>query len=129
MHVVVGKQQQYPMRLLMVRVPKEVAEQRRQNLLKDASRRAQPVSQQALELADWTILLTDVPSKRLRLEEALVRLAGALANRMAFQTLEAIRAHRGVEHDAPLAGVGRVIWRAGRVVTPTLWSWPPCVAR
>ena len=74
MHVLVGKQQQYPMRLLMVRVPKDVAEQRRQNLLKDASRRAQPVSQQALALADWTILLTDVPSKRLRLEEALVLL-------------------------------------------------------
>jgi hypothetical protein len=74
MHVLVGKQQQYPMRLLLVRVPTEVAEQRRQNLLKDASRRARAVSQRALELADWTILLTDVPSKRLRLEEALVLL-------------------------------------------------------
>src|SRR5260370_5493231 len=74
LHVLVGKQQKYPMRLLMLRVPKEVAEQRRQNLLKDASRRAQPVSERALELADWTILLTDAPSKRLRLEEALVLL-------------------------------------------------------
>jgi hypothetical protein len=74
MHVLVGQQQRYPMRLLMVRVPTEVAEQRRQNLLKDASRRARPVSAHALELADWTILLTDVPSKRLRLEEALVLL-------------------------------------------------------
>lgn len=72
--MLVGKQQRYPMRLLMVRVPKDVAEQRRQNLLKDASRRAQPASARALALADWTILLTDVPSKRLRLEEALVLL-------------------------------------------------------
>src|SRR5258708_31416954 len=54
--------------------PSEVAEQRRQNLLSDASRRAQPVSERALELADWTLLLTDVPSKHLRLEEALVLL-------------------------------------------------------
>lgn len=74
LHVLVGKRQRYPMRLLMVRVPSEVAEQRRQNLLKDASRRAQPVAKQALALADWTILLADVPSKRLRLEEALVLL-------------------------------------------------------
>jgi len=74
MSVLVGQQQRYPMRLLMLRVPKEVAEQRRQNLLKDASRRARPVSERAIELADWTILLTDAPSKRLRLEEALVLL-------------------------------------------------------
>jgi len=32
------------------------------------------VSQETLRLADWTILLTDVPSKRLRFEEALVLL-------------------------------------------------------
>lgn len=74
LHVLVGEKQRYQMRLLMLRVPKEIAEQRRQNLLKDASRRARPVSERALELADWTVLLTDVPSKRLRLEEALVLL-------------------------------------------------------
>jgi hypothetical protein len=32
------------------------------------------VSEETLRLADWTILLTDVPSKRLRFEEALVLL-------------------------------------------------------
>ena len=41
---------------------------------RDAQRRGQTVSQETLRLADWTILLTDVPSKRLRFEEALVLL-------------------------------------------------------
>jgi hypothetical protein len=52
----------------------EVAEQRRQDLRSDASRRGRAVSQRALALADWTILLTDAPAKWLRLEEALILL-------------------------------------------------------
>jgi DDE family transposase len=74
MHVLVGNEQRYRMRLLMLRVPEEVAEQRRQDLRADATRRGRVVSQHALALADWTILLTDAPSKRLSLEEALILL-------------------------------------------------------
>lgn len=74
MHVLVGDEQRYRMRLLMLRVPEEVAEQRRQDLRSDATRRGRVVSQRALALADWTILLTDAPSKRLSLEEALILL-------------------------------------------------------
>jgi hypothetical protein len=73
MHVLVGEKQRYRMCLLMIRVPGEVAERRRQNLHEDASRRGRAVSERALELADWTILLTDTPAKHLRLEEALIR--------------------------------------------------------
>ncbi len=91
MAVLVGEKQRYRMRLLMVRVPKEVAEQRRQDLRLDASRRGRAVSERALALADWTILLTDAPSKRLRLEEALMRLAGTLADGSALQVMEAVR--------------------------------------
>ncbi len=74
LHVLVGGEQRYRMRLLLLRVPKEVAEKRRQDLRSDASRRGRAVSGRALALADWTILLTDAPSKRLRLEEALILL-------------------------------------------------------
>lgn len=74
MHVLVGEKQRYRMRVLMIRVPGEVAERRRQNLHEDASRRGRAVSERALELADWTILLTDTPAKHLRLEEALILL-------------------------------------------------------
>jgi hypothetical protein len=74
MRVLVGAQEQIPMRLLMLRVPQEIADKRRQDLLADAQRRQQPISQETLRLADWTILLTDAPSKRLPFQAALVLL-------------------------------------------------------
>jgi hypothetical protein len=74
MRVLVGARERLPMRLLMLRVPKEVAEKRREDLLADAQRRQQTISEETLRLADWTILVTDVPAKRLRFEEALVLL-------------------------------------------------------
>jgi len=72
--VLVGADARLPMRLLLVRVPKAVADQRREDLLVDAQRRGEPVSAEPLRLADWTMLLTDVPTRRLRFEEALVLL-------------------------------------------------------
>lgn len=72
--VLVGAAERLPMRLLLLRVPKAVAEHRREDLRLDAQRRGDAVSPEALRLADWTILLTDVPAKRLRFEEALVLL-------------------------------------------------------
>lgn len=74
LHVLVGAKQHLPMRLLLLRVPKEVGDQRREDLLRDAQRRQQTISQETLRLADWTILITDVPAKHLRFEEALVLL-------------------------------------------------------
>ncbi len=74
MHVLVGAKQRLPMRLLLLRVPKEVGDQRREDLLRDAQRRGQTISEETLRLADWTILITDVASKHLRFEEALVLL-------------------------------------------------------
>ena len=72
--VQVGSRRRHPLRLLLLRVPQEVGDKRRQDLLEDARRRQQPVWQEALRLADWTILVTDVPASRLGLQEALVLL-------------------------------------------------------
>ncbi len=72
--VLVGSRRQHPMRLFVLRVPAEVAQRRRADLREDARRRQQPVSEQALRLADWTILLTDAPARLLRLVDALVLL-------------------------------------------------------
>ncbi len=72
--VLVGAKQRLPMRLLLLRVPKEVGDQRREDLLRDAQRRQQTISAETLRLADWTILITDVPAKHLHFEEALVLL-------------------------------------------------------
>ncbi|MBV9229360.1 MAG: IS4 family transposase [Chloroflexi bacterium] len=74
MAVLVGVKQHHPMRLLMMRVPPEVAEQRRARLILEATRLQRPVSEQALELTQWLLLLTDAPAKRLSLQEAIVLL-------------------------------------------------------
>jgi hypothetical protein len=72
--VLVGKKPQLPMRLLMLRVPHAVAQQRRERLLAEAKRHSQTVSAHTLALADWTLLISDVPRARLSLGEALVLL-------------------------------------------------------
>ena len=59
-------------RLLAVRVPTVVAAERRRRLHAEARRKGQPVSQARLRLADWTILVTNVPASRLTPTEALV---------------------------------------------------------
>ena len=74
LRVLVGAAARLPMRLLLLRVPKKIADKRREDLLADAQRRQQPVSEETLRLADWTLVLTDAPAKRLRFEEALVLL-------------------------------------------------------
>jgi hypothetical protein len=74
LRVRVGAQEQVPMRLLMVRVPKEIGDKRREDLLADAKRRQQSVSEETLRLADWTLLITDAPVKRLPFQAALVLL-------------------------------------------------------
>ena len=74
LRVLVGAAARLPMRLLLLRVPKKIADKRREDLLADAQRRQQPISEETLRLADWTLLLTDAPAKHLRFEEALVLL-------------------------------------------------------
>ncbi len=68
----IGVQERLRVRLLAVRVPQEVADQRRGRLEAEARRRGQAVSQASLALADWTLLITNVPVALLSLEEALV---------------------------------------------------------
>jgi len=70
----VADEHRHLMRLLILRVPEEVAQRRRADLEADAKRRQQPVRQRAWELAAWTILLTDAPAHLLNLQEALVLL-------------------------------------------------------
>lgn len=70
--VQMGAQHRLGVRLLAVRVDKAVASERRRKLKEEARRKGQMVSKARLELADWTILVTNVPPDLLRLEEALV---------------------------------------------------------
>jgi hypothetical protein len=58
-------------RMLAERVPQHVVEQRHKRLYEYAHQHSKPVSQRALELAHWTILVTNVPSSMLSFEQAL----------------------------------------------------------
>jgi hypothetical protein len=70
--IALGAQHRLSARLLAVRVPQEVAEQRRRRLREDARIRMQAVSKARLALADWTLFVTNVPLQLLTLHEALV---------------------------------------------------------
>ena len=59
-------------RLIAVRVPDEVAEQRRKRLLEEADKKGQPVSPDRLTLIHWTIYVTNVPGELLTIQESLV---------------------------------------------------------
>lgn len=72
--VQLGVAAQVPARLLATRVPPDVAQTRRERLQREARRKGQPVSAERLSLADWTVLVTNVPTTHLSLDEALALL-------------------------------------------------------
>jgi hypothetical protein len=72
--IFLGQEARLSARLLAVRVPAQVAEQRRRRLRKQAKRKGQTISQRHLALASWTLLVTNVPLELLSVEEALVLL-------------------------------------------------------
>ena len=61
-------------RLIAQRVPEAVAVRRQARLRQTARRKAKPVSQEALALAHWTIIVTNLPFSQLSPEEALLLL-------------------------------------------------------
>jgi len=69
-----GAAMKLPCRLLAVRVPQQVAEERRRRLHFQAARKWQPVSQARLQLADWNLYVTNGAVEALSLDEALVLL-------------------------------------------------------
>jgi hypothetical protein len=70
--VYLGTAQHLAARLLAVRVPQEIADQRRRSLRAQARRHGRTVSAARLAWCDWTILITNLPPARLSLQEALV---------------------------------------------------------
>jgi hypothetical protein len=72
--ILVGGKQQLACRLLASRVPQEVADQRRQRIQEAYRKHGRQPSQKLLDLAEWTILLTNVPLSLLSLQEALLLL-------------------------------------------------------
>jgi hypothetical protein len=72
--VLLGKQARLPVRLMLIRVSEEVAEQRRKRLRETAQEHGREASAEVLYLAGWTIVVTNVPRARLSIPEGLVLL-------------------------------------------------------
>ncbi len=67
-----GARERLACRLLAVRVPAAVAAERRRKLKTAARAKGRPVSAARLAVADWTMLVTNLPAARLSVAEALV---------------------------------------------------------
>jgi hypothetical protein len=68
--VLVGKRAQLPCRIVIWRVPQEVADRRRQKLIATAREKGnRPPTRARLAWCDWTIFVTNVPGDRLSPEE------------------------------------------------------------
>jgi len=72
--VSLGEKHRLPCRLIAVRVPQEVADRRRHALKESARKKQRPVSAQQLKLADWTIVVTNVPAEQLSAHDVLTLL-------------------------------------------------------
>ena len=72
--VAIGSTQRIAGRLLAVRVPQEVADQRRRRMQQAARKKGRQVSALQLALCAWTLVVTNVPADQLTLIEALVLL-------------------------------------------------------
>jgi hypothetical protein len=70
--VFAGAQARVAARLIMIRVPKEVAEQRQARLREDANKDGKQVTEEQLYLAQWILLIINVPIKLMSMAEALI---------------------------------------------------------
>ena len=70
--VTLGETYRLPVRLLAVRVPQEVADQRRRKLRAEARDQGRQVSARRLALAAWVIFITNAPAELVSLEAGLV---------------------------------------------------------
>ena len=68
----VGRGRRLRARLMVKRVPQEVADQRRRRIRKSARDKGHNPSAVALALAAWRILITNIPAEMVSLEEALI---------------------------------------------------------
>jgi hypothetical protein len=74
MGVVLGKKNGLPVRLIMVKVPDDVAKERQERIRQTAQKHGREPSEALLVLAHWTIVLTNVLCKRADYAQILVLL-------------------------------------------------------
>jgi Transposase DDE domain len=72
--IYLGKEEHLAARLVAVRLPAALTRKRRKHLREIARRKQQSVSERALKLAAWLILVTNIPASLLTLDEVCVLL-------------------------------------------------------
>jgi hypothetical protein len=119
-----------PARLIAVRVPPAVANQRRRALRADARRRGQTVSQARLRLADWTVFCPNVPPALLSAEEVLVVARGRWPIELLFKLWKSAGHLAHARSEKPwrvlcevYAKLLGLIVQQGVMVT-SLWAYP-----
>ena len=70
--VLIGCQERLPCRLVVVRVPQEVADARRRKADETARRKGRTPSARHLELMNWSLFITNVPATMLRLRQVVI---------------------------------------------------------
>ena len=68
----VGVQEKLACRVIVIKLPPEVADRRRHKAKENARRKGRTLSPQYLELLGWNLYLTNVPAARLTLQQVLV---------------------------------------------------------
>jgi hypothetical protein len=85
LHVCLRQRDPLPVRLIMVRVPEEVAELRRERLASEARDKGKAVSPLQWELAQWTLIVTNAAAKHLEPTQALILLRERWAIELLFK--------------------------------------------
>jgi hypothetical protein len=70
--ILLGSAERLPCRLIVLRVPQEVADRRRQKAYEKAQKHGRVPSQEHLDWCDWTLLVTNCPAELLTWKEAVV---------------------------------------------------------
>jgi hypothetical protein len=72
--VYLGKNQHLPCRLLMERMPPAAIEQRKRKLNEYSRKKRTPITAELLALAEWNLIITNIPAPLMSIPEALVLL-------------------------------------------------------
>ena len=72
--VVLGRKKCVPVRLVMLKVPDDVAEERKKRIRENASDHGNVPTEETLALAHWTIVITNIPCKMASCLEIVVLL-------------------------------------------------------
>ncbi len=71
---VLGQKNGIPVRVLLIKVPDDVAKERQEHLYENAQKHGKTPSEEVLEMAHWTIVVTNIARKRADYSQILVLL-------------------------------------------------------